>query len=177
MASVKWILTTEERMNYIRALTSELASLRATAGISQAELSNMIGISRQTYSAIEGKKTTMSWSTYLSLILFFDYNSSTHDMLRDLPAFPEDIIIRMNEGKNYDQDILSEATGELNEILSALDDQARHTIKTTLLVEYARCRNVSDNKVIKTFEGLDLTGSAPDTATEIALRNIKKKKR
>ncbi len=176
MASNKWILTTEERTEYIEALTAELAPLRAKAGISQGELSNMIGVSRQTYSAIEGRKKPMSWSTYLSLVLFFDYNITTRDMLRALPAFPEHLINRMNEGKSMEQGILNQAGGELNEILKELDDQARHTIKTMLLVEYARCKNIPGDVVVKAFDGLDLSGNSADAPTEAALRNIRKRK-
>lgn len=40
----------------IKVLTEELPVLRAKIGISQGELSNIIGVSRQTYSAIETKK-------------------------------------------------------------------------------------------------------------------------
>ena len=58
----------------ISKLTDELIFLRTKLGLSQDELSNLIGISRQTYSTLETKKRTMSWGTYLSLILIFDNN-------------------------------------------------------------------------------------------------------
>ena len=53
----------------ITKLTDELIFLRTKLGLSQDELSKLIGISRQTYSTLETKKRTMSWGTYLSLIL------------------------------------------------------------------------------------------------------------
>lgn len=40
----------------IEILTDELPVLRAKIGISQGDISNIIGISRQTYNAIETKK-------------------------------------------------------------------------------------------------------------------------
>ena len=43
----------------IDKLTDELPALRAKLGLSQDELSNIIGISRQTYSGIENKKRRM----------------------------------------------------------------------------------------------------------------------
>ena len=173
MALNKWMLTEEEQQTYIKALTEELAPLRAKAGISQGDLSNLIGVSRQTYSAIECRRKEMSWSTYLSLILFFDYQVATHEMLRNLPAFPEKFINRMNEGRSLDPDLLGSASGDLGTILSALDDQARHSIKTMLLVEYARCKQVPGEVVIKAFEGLDLTAAPSDAAAELALKRIK----
>lgn len=44
----------------IEILTDELPVLRAKIGISQGDISNIIGISRQTYNAIETKKRKMS---------------------------------------------------------------------------------------------------------------------
>ncbi len=175
MALERWILTSEEREKYIDALTGELAPLRARAGISQGELANIVGMSRQTYSAIEGRKKRMSWSAYLTLILFYDNNTSTRFMLRGTEAYPAKLINRMNEGRNPDQELLNQASGEWNSILSELDDQARHAIKTMMLVEYARCKNITGDVVIKAFEGLDLVGTHPDTSVETALRNIKKR--
>ena len=61
----------------ISILTEELPVLRAKVGLSQDELSNIIGISRQTYSAIETNKRKMSWNTFLSLLLVFGYNEKT----------------------------------------------------------------------------------------------------
>ena len=176
MTPAKWMLTEQEQQMYIRALTDELAPLRAKAGISQGDLSNMIGVSRQTYSAIECRRKEMSWSTYLSLILFFDYHVSTHETLRNLPAFPEKLINRMNEGRTLGANVLEGATGDLADILNRLDDRALHSIKTMLLVEYARCTNTPGDVVIKAFEGLDLTAAPPDAAAEMALKRIKNRR-
>ena len=92
----KWTITEEEKNKFINALTEELPALRAKARVPQGELAKIIGISRQTYGAIERKKRNMSWNTYLSLIWFFDYNKSTHDMLRHLSAFPKDLVDKLN---------------------------------------------------------------------------------
>lgn len=72
----------------ISILTEELPVLRAKVGLSQDELSNIIGISRQTYSAIETNKRKMSWNTFLSLLLVFGYNEKTSLMLETSGAFP-----------------------------------------------------------------------------------------
>lgn len=97
----KWILTDEEKDNFITTLTPNLTVLRTKAEISQEELANLIGVSRQTYSAIERKVRKMSWSTYLALVLFYDHNQRTHDMIRQLSVFPKDLIIRFNDGIEY----------------------------------------------------------------------------
>ena len=72
----------------IDILTEELPVLRAKLGISQDEISNIIGISRQTYSSIETKKRRMSWSTFMSLILLFGYNEKTTNIVEAIGAFP-----------------------------------------------------------------------------------------
>ena len=95
----RWIVTDEEQKAYMAALTEELAPLRAKAGISQIELCRLIGISRQTYSAMEGRKRPMTWQTYLSLIWFFDSNIETRERLRSLPAYPEGLLERLNNKK------------------------------------------------------------------------------
>lgn len=173
MALTKWILTQEEQNKYIKAMTDELPLLRAKAGISQGDLCNMVGISRQTCSAIETRRRIMTWSTYLILVLFFDNNINTRDMLRNSAAYPGEIFLRMNEGKSPDNTLLGQSANELNEILKDLDDQARHALKTMLLVEYARCKKLPGDFVIKAFDGVNLTAVSTDTATEQALRNIR----
>lgn len=176
MGSEKWILTKEERDSYCDALAPELSSLRVRAGISQEDLCNILGISRQTYSAVELQKKPMSWQTYISLIWFFDNNSSTREMLRRGPGFPDFLLNRMNEGNRPDQNRLGQTNAEFNELLQGLDDQAIHSIKTMLLVEYARCKKIPGDIVVKAFDGLELPGTTSDLATEQALKNIRARK-
>ena len=78
--SAEWTLTEEEKDKYIDKLTEELITLRAKAGIQQEEIARMIGVSRQTYGEIERKSKKMSWSTFLSLLFFFDQNKATHQL-------------------------------------------------------------------------------------------------
>lgn len=77
-----------EKANLIYILTEELPVLRAKIALSQDELSNIIGISRQTYPTIETKKRKMSWNTFLALLLVFGYNNKTANMLEASGAFP-----------------------------------------------------------------------------------------
>lgn len=84
-------LEESRKIELIEALSKDLVVLRAKSGVSQEELSKSIGISRQTYQAIETGKRKMTWRTYLALLLYFDYNPMTHDMLRSLKVFPEEL--------------------------------------------------------------------------------------
>lgn len=73
--------TNLNKADLIRKLTNQLPVLRAKIGVSQDEVSKIIGVSRQTYSALETGKRKMSWNTFLSLILFFGCNEGTAEML------------------------------------------------------------------------------------------------
>ena len=95
MISEKWKLDRSYKDTCIELLTENLVSLRAKAGITQEELANLVGISRQTYYAIETGQRAMSWNTYFSLLLFFDTNNATRSMLRDINAYPKELMIKM----------------------------------------------------------------------------------
>lgn len=137
----KWLLTDEEKDNFIATLTPNLTVLRTKAEISQEELANLIGVSRQTYSAIERKVRRMAWSTYLSLVLFYDHNQKTHKMIRQLSIFPQELIIRFNDGIDYsDYEISSFFDNKYEEIIEKLDEQAKSNIRELVMIEYARCR-------------------------------------
>lgn len=83
----------------IDLLVEELPTLRAKIGLSQSEVGEIIGVSRQTYSAIETKKEKMTWSVYLALILLFSINEKTEKMLEASGAFSEELQNILNVDK------------------------------------------------------------------------------
>ncbi|MBE5938709.1 MAG: helix-turn-helix domain-containing protein [Lachnospiraceae bacterium] len=151
----KWLLTDEEKDSFIATLTPNLTVLRTKAEISQEELANLIGVSRQTYSAIERKVRRMAWSTYLSLVLFYDHNQKTHKMIRQLSIFPQELIIRFNDGIDYsDYEISSFLGNKSEEIIEQLDEQAKGAIRAVVMMEYARCTTISNGASIKSISGI-----------------------
>jgi DNA-binding XRE family transcriptional regulator len=86
-----WHFTPQEKYELIRRLTVALPALRGAVRATQDEIANAIGVSRQTYSAVESQKKKMSWNTYMALILFFDYNPNSHYTIRQLDAFPHQL--------------------------------------------------------------------------------------
>ncbi len=176
----KYYFSEKEKYAMIEKLTPELPILRAKAEISQEEIANIIGTSRQTYGAIERKSRRMSWATYMSLILFYDYNRKTHQLLRSMPAFPHELIKRFNDGdepQDFELGLLFQA--DKKNIIESLDEQAISTIKTILMVEYSRCNNISGEAVLKFFEGIDFSRkqtSLSQKKTTMAIKNIKRKK-
>ncbi|MBD5547068.1 MAG: helix-turn-helix transcriptional regulator [Lachnospiraceae bacterium] len=155
----------------ITKLTDELIFLRTKLGLSQDELSNLIGISRQTYSTLETKKRTMSWGTYLSLILVFDNNEQTHDIIRDIGIFPY-MLFGTSESTLKEKKVMDFSGLLIDDVKDKLDDQALHAIETVIMLEYARCNKMSGDAVIKAFDGrrfIKITEQGKDTADEINL--------
>lgn len=77
----------QERAELIQMLTGRLSIFRAAIGISQGELAECIGVSRQTYCSLEQCKRQMSWGTFLSLFLFFISNEETYNLLKMSKGF------------------------------------------------------------------------------------------
>ena len=179
MNEKKYTVTRKQQLNCIKALTAELTSLRSKAGISQGEIASLIGVSRQTYSSIECGKRLMSWSTYLSLVFFFDHNNATHKYLREIKAFPEDLISTFNLGEADPYSAASGIAGIPHNITERLDAQALHAIRTVVMMEYARCENMTGDEVVKAFEGYSVkpTVTENDKKTRQALSKIKEGKK
>lgn len=71
----------------IMTLTAELPVMRARLGMSQEVMASAIGVSRQTYSAIETRTKKMSWTIFMALIAVLDMNEATSVMLDQIPNF------------------------------------------------------------------------------------------
>ena len=80
----------------IDILTNELKVLRAKVQISQQELAGMIGISRQTYVAIENKSQKMAWNNFLALLLVFKSNDDTAKIIDWIGAYPPELESYLN---------------------------------------------------------------------------------
>ncbi len=174
----KWSLTDEEKDAFIDALTPNLMMLRIKVDISQEELANLIGVSRQTYGAIERQDRKMTWSTFLALIMFYDCNHKTHQLIRSINAFPYQVIKRFNEGNEEKSFPISSLLGDdMEDIIDALDEHALRSIRTMILVEYARCTKTPGDMVVKSFDGINFHVQKPkDEKIQNALNAIKRKK-
>ena len=84
------------REKLVDILTEELPSLRAKIGVSQEELSDIVGISRPTYSAVETRTRKMSWNVFLSLLMVFTQNEKTAPIIETFGAFPEELKETLN---------------------------------------------------------------------------------
>jgi len=64
-------MSSEERQLLCKIMASNLSTLREKAKLTQDELADRLGLSRQTISAIENDKRDMQWSTFSVLLMFF----------------------------------------------------------------------------------------------------------
>lgn len=69
----------------------ELPILRARIDMTQDEISEIAGLSRQTYSALETRKRKMTWSNFMSILFVFYFNPATRDALEIAGIFPEEL--------------------------------------------------------------------------------------
>ena len=177
-AEARWPLTKEIQEKLITTLTDNLPLLRAKLDISQEEISNLVGMSRQTYCSIESKKRPMSWQTYLSLVFFFDCNENNHNLLRHLGCYP-DVLVDPNIVNSVDNEKKEQmdASAEIIGMLSKLDKQALQSIQTVAMVEYARCSKIPGEVVVKAFNGVDFRNSLATGNKEVgnAINSIKKR--
>ena len=80
-----------KRIELINTMIIELPVLRARIGASQADISERIGVSRQTYNAIENSKKKMSWTVFLALFGVFSSDERTLKMLDSIDIFKEGV--------------------------------------------------------------------------------------
>lgn len=68
----------EETKNVlVGRMVENLTVLRAKLGVTQAELAEIAGISRQTILSIEKKQRGMTWNMFLALLYIFTCNEGT----------------------------------------------------------------------------------------------------
>ena len=86
-----------EKESLINQLAENLPVLRAKANLSQEEIAKVIGISRQTYCKIENGNSKLSWSGYLSLLLYFKSNNNTEELMEKLGIHVDEIMTYLDE--------------------------------------------------------------------------------
>ncbi len=71
----------------IEILTKELPVLRKMTGLTQNDLANILGVSRQTITNIESGAGKMKWPLFLAIMFIFDLDYNTSEYLKtiDIP--------------------------------------------------------------------------------------------
>ncbi|BDZ84306.1 hypothetical protein Lac2_24400 [Claveliimonas bilis] len=81
----------QEKIDLMMTLAVELPVLRARLGISQENMAQNIGVSRQTYGGIENGTRKMTWTIFMALIAVLDLDESTSVMLDQIPDFIQSV--------------------------------------------------------------------------------------
>ena len=84
-------MDTYNREELIMKFVEALPSLRALIGLSQSELGEYLGMSRQSFSSIESKKRKMTWSLFLACLFFFYENENTKEVIINNNLFPYEL--------------------------------------------------------------------------------------
>lgn len=91
------IQISEEQRDMINTLTKALPLLRKELGVSQTELANKVGISRQMLSLIERQLQPMTWTQFLAIVFFFksnnDFDSVKHKIIKKTPNVVEQMML------------------------------------------------------------------------------------
>ena len=72
-----------------------LPVLHAKARVSQEIIAEKIGVSRQTYNAIETGKRDIPWTTFLARLAFFN-NNQTRRMIDQIDGFENNMTMILN---------------------------------------------------------------------------------
>ena len=89
-------INNERKHELCKILTSNLPTLRTKAKLTQDELSDRLGFSRQTISAIESKKRDMQWSTFTAITLFLSTNKDVSQLMAVMGILDDDVREMLN---------------------------------------------------------------------------------
>lgn len=96
MRSVSEHLNSERKQTLCRLMATNLPTLRTKANLSQDDLAERLGFSRQTISALEGKKRDMQWSTFSAMTLFLSKDEEVRQLMSVMGILDEDVRITLN---------------------------------------------------------------------------------
>lgn len=74
-------LSEEEKENYCIRLGNDLKRLRSTIGLTQNDLADLSGISKERISRIENGAFVMRWAQFVNFIMVFSMNTNTKEYL------------------------------------------------------------------------------------------------
>ena len=97
---------TAEQQRMISVMSQALSHLRKEMGVSQTDLANKVGVSRQMISLIERQLQPMTWTLFLAIVFFFkcnnDFDKGKKQIVKKYPNVVEQILLlehQMNSGE------------------------------------------------------------------------------
>lgn len=81
------------KKNYINNMIKNMPVLRAATSMTQAQLAEKVGVSRQTIVAIETRKRPLSWYVYLAIVCVFLQYEDSKKLFENLDLFDRKFLI------------------------------------------------------------------------------------
>lgn len=106
------IKTNIDREKLVSLMSNKLQILRLKVDVSQEELADILGVTRQTISALETGQRNMSWTIFLALVLLFLKNKDTKHLMIALGIYTKELNEYLSLWKEY----------QSNEYKSLLED-------------------------------------------------------
>lgn len=89
----------EEKKALMTVMETNLSVLRLKLNLSQEDLANLLGVTRQTVSSFESGQRHMTWSVFLALVLIFFRNEPTKKLLVALNIYTPELNKFLNISK------------------------------------------------------------------------------
>ena len=80
-----------DRQQYAQLMIRNLLVLRAQFGPSQTELANILGVTRQTLSAVESDAQELTWGNFVSLLHVFTQNEESISLMEALGIYTPEL--------------------------------------------------------------------------------------
>ena len=80
-----------DREKLVSLMSNNLQILRLKVDVSQEELADILGVTRQTISALETGQRNMSWTIFLALVLLFLKNKDTKHLMIALGIYTKEL--------------------------------------------------------------------------------------
>lgn len=84
-------LSEESKSNSIKNMSDHLVALRTMLHLTQAQLAEIMGVTRQTLVLYETGKRVMTWNTFLSLMFIFTQKRETRELLNILNIYTDEM--------------------------------------------------------------------------------------
>ena len=85
--------------HYTEQMVIYLPAIRHTLNITQKQLAERVGLTRQTIMSFENRQRPLPWNTYLALILYFQQYEISKDFIEKLNLFDSGLLTENFQSK------------------------------------------------------------------------------
>lgn len=82
-------ISAKTKESYLEHMANNLPSLRAQLGVTQEQLAQRLGVTRQTLTLIESKSRLLTWTNYLALCYIFENSEKTKALMEIYDICPD----------------------------------------------------------------------------------------